>query len=564
MLRLLALLPALVAAAVALAALVLAGAPAQAVARADTGAGAPAAGPQADLRLHNRHIATLRAPVLGLTPAQRVETIEVRLREALARGGPGAVAMTQAGEAWRFAVDGAVVFFLVAEDFGPLTAEQMALGAEDARRRLEQAVQESRELTDPRQLLRGAAFSAAATAVAFAVLSGVLWLRRRIQMRLAAAAQRHLERMQATRFGLHPESVLAVMRWLTSAVTWIVALLALDVWLSYVLQQFAYTRPWGEELTAWMLGVLKDFALAIAGAIPGLVVAVLVFLVARSLTRLNTLFLERVERGRLAIGWLDADTAGPTRRIGNFVIWLFALAMAYPYLPGADTDAFKGLSVLVGLMISLGASSLVGQALSGLSLMYARSLRQGEYVKIGETEGTVTAIGMFTTRVQTGMGEEVSSPNTLIVGNPVRNFSRLAQGGAFVLHTTVTIGYATPWRQVHAMLLEAARRTPGVAQDPAPFVAQTALSDYYVEYRLVAQANKDAPQRRGAQRAARQHPGRVQRARRADHVAPLQGRPARAPGGAAGAVVRASRAAAGGRRPAALARRRVVSGPALP
>jgi small-conductance mechanosensitive channel len=492
---------ALAATAAVLAALALAGAPAPAAARTDPGAvspapGAPAAGPPAAVRLHNRHIATLRASVLGLTPAQRAETIAVRLQEALARGGPGAVEMTEAGEAWRFAVDGAVVFFLVAEDFGPLTAEQMALGADDARRRLERAVQESRELTDPRQLLRGAAFSAAATAVAFAVLSGVFWLRRRIQMRLAAAARRHLQRMQATRFGLHPESVLALMRWLTSAVTWIVALLALDIWLSYVLQQFAYTRPWGEELTAWLLGVLRDFALAIAGGIPGLVLAVLVFLIARSLTRLNTLFLERVERGRLALGWLDADTAGPTRRIGNFVIWLFALAMAYPYLPGADTDAFKGLSVLVGLMVSLGASNVVGQALSGLTLMYARSLRQGEYVKIGETEGTVTSIGMFATRVHTGMGEEVTIPNTVIVGNPVRNFSRLAQGGAFVLHTTVTIGYATPWRQVHAILLEAARRTPGVAQDPAPFVAQTALSDYYVEYRLVAQANKDAPRRR--------------------------------------------------------------------
>jgi small-conductance mechanosensitive channel len=492
---------ALAATAAVLAALALTGAPAPAAARTDPGAvspapGAPAAGPPAAVRLHNRHIATLRASVLGLTPAQRAETIAVRLQEALARGGPGAVEMTEAGEAWRFAVDGAVVFFLVAEDFGPLTAEQMALGADDARRRLERAVQESRELTDPRQLLRGAAFSAAATAVAFAVLSGVFWLRRRIQMRLAAAARRHLQRMQATRFGLHPESVLALMRWLTSAVTWIVALLALDIWLSYVLQQFAYTRPWGEELTAWLLGVLRDFALAIAGGIPGLVLAVLVFLIARSLTRLNTLFLERVERGRLALGWLDADTAGPTRRIGNFVIWLFALAMAYPYLPGADTDAFKGLSVLVGLMVSLGASNVVGQALSGLTLMYARSLRQGEYVKIGETEGTVTSIGMFATRVHTGMGEEVTIPNTVIVGNPVRNFSRLAQGGAFVLHTTVTIGYATPWRQVHAILLEAARRTPGVAQDPAPFVAQTALSDYYVEYRLVAQANKDAPRRR--------------------------------------------------------------------
>jgi len=128
--------------------------------------------------------------------------------------------------------------------------------------------------------------------------------------------------------------------------------------------------------------------------------------------------------------------------------------------------------------------------------MYSRALRVGEYVKIGETEGTVVQLGLFATRVHTGMGEEVSLPNTVIFSQPVRNFSRLVQGGRFVLHTAVTIGYATPWRQVHAMLMEAARRTPGVAQDPAPYVVQTALSDFYVEYRLCAQSNQAAAQRR--------------------------------------------------------------------
>jgi small-conductance mechanosensitive channel len=178
------------------------------------------------------------------------------------------------------------------------------------------------------------------------------------------------------------------------------------------------------------------------------------------------------------------------------VIWLFALAMAYPYLPGAQSDAFKGVSVLAGLMLSLGASGVVGQAMSGFSLIYSRSMRVGEYVRIGETEGTVVELGLFATRVHTGLGEEVSLPNTVIFSQPVRNFSRLAQGGRFVLHTAVTIGYGTPWRQVHALLLEAARRTPGVAEVPAPYVVQTALSDFYVEYRLCAQSTLAAAQRR--------------------------------------------------------------------
>jgi small-conductance mechanosensitive channel len=273
-------------------------------------------------------------------------------------------------------------------------------------------------------------------------------------------------------------------------------LLVADLCLTFVLRQFAYTRPWGERATDWMLDVLGRFAQSAVAAVPGLLTALFIFVLARLATRANTLFMDRVARGDLVVGWLDIDTAAPTRRLINALIWLFALAMAYPYLPGAGSEAFKGVSVLAGVMLSLGASGVVGQAMSGLSLMYSRALRPGEYVRIGDTEGTVQSLGMFATRIHTGIGEEVSLPNTVIFGQPVRNFSRLVQGGRFVLHTSITIGYATPWRQVHQLLLEGARRTAGVSVDPPPYVVQTALSDYYVEYRLCAQSDNSAPRRR--------------------------------------------------------------------
>jgi small-conductance mechanosensitive channel len=154
------------------------------------------------------------------------------------------------------------------------------------------------------------------------------------------------------------------------------------------------------------------------------------------------------------------------------------------------------VTVLAGLMLSLGASGVVGQAMAGLTLTYSRALRPGEYVRVGNAEGTVTAVGLFVTKVQTGLGEEVSLPNALVMSQPICNFSRLVPDGQFMLQAGVTIGYATPWRQVHAMLLEAARRTPGVAAEPAPYVVQTALSDFYVEYRLCAYGDRSAPRRR--------------------------------------------------------------------
>jgi small-conductance mechanosensitive channel len=185
-----------------------------------------------------------------------------------------------------------------------------------------------------------------------------------------------------------------------------------------------------------------------------------------------------------------------TRRLFNIGIWLFAIAMAYPYLPGAQTDAFKGISVLLGLMVSLGASSVVGQGAAGLILTYTRTMRVGEYVRVGEHEGTVTRIGMFTTTIRTGLGEELTIPNSVITSAVTKNYSRAVDGAGFIVDTTVTIGYDAPWRQVEAMLIEAARRTPGIVDPPAPRVFQTALSDYYPEYRLVAQAIPTDPRPR--------------------------------------------------------------------
>jgi small-conductance mechanosensitive channel len=165
-------------------------------------------------------------------------------------------------------------------------------------------------------------------------------------------------------------------------------------------------------------------------------------------------------------------------------------------LPGSGSDAFKGVSVLTGLMLSIGAAGIVGQAASGLIIMYSRVVRPGEYVRIGDSEGTVTELGMFSTRLNTGLGEEVVLPNAYVVSNSTKNYSRVVGGAGFVVDASVTIGYATPWRQVHAMLLEAARRTGGIVSDPAPYVIQTALSDFYVAYRLVAYAGPEAPKRR--------------------------------------------------------------------
>ena len=477
------------------------GAQAQGIAPALAPVAAVAASPDtpaASVYLNNRKIVTFRTGFLGDSAGDRAELAHLALAQALTRPGPGVVTRVQVNEGFRLELDGHPLFLLLPGDLGGSRPPGLLeAAAKDVAQRLQTAVTEWRERSDPQKLAIGAAYSLGATLAAYLAVKGLWVVRRRLTVRM-----HRLLRGQGQHGPLGTllldgvNHARAATRAAATALNWGLVLLVADAWITFVLHQFAYTRPWGERSTAWLLGVLGQFASAMAAAVPGLLIAALIFVMARTVARAANTFLERVERGEAKVPWLDTDTAAPTRRLASVGIWLFALAMAYPYLPGANSEAFKGVSVLAGLMLSLGASSVVGQALSGLSLMYSRSLRVGEYVKVGDTEGTVVALGLFTTKVHTGMGEEVSVPNTVVFGQPIRNFSRMVQDGQFVMHTAVTIGYATPWRQVHAMLLEAAQRTPGVAQSPPPYVVQTALSDFYVEYRLCAQSNNQAPRRR--------------------------------------------------------------------
>jgi small-conductance mechanosensitive channel len=169
----------------------------------------------------------------------------------------------------------------------------------------------------------------------------------------------------------------------------------------------------------------------------------------------------------------------------NAVIWLFAFVAAYPYIPGTSSEAFKGIGVFVGLMLSIGSSGIVNQAVSGLMLMYTRAMRPGEFVRIGETEGTVKSVGFVNTRIETLRHEEVSIPNAVVAATVTHNYSRLAGDGGVSVPTKLTIGYDAPWRQVQSMLLLAAERTQTISREVPPRVLQTALLDFYVEYTLL-------------------------------------------------------------------------------
>lgn len=442
---------------------------------------------RAEVRISNRAIITLQGPIAGHSARERADATTARIESALASGSTPAVSTQAIPDGTEVLIGGKRAFVVTRIDVDPEVGETTENVARESAARLEQAISDYAEEHSARYVALATVWTLLATALYAISLLGVIRFDRWTTVRLAPLAAEKTQRLsiRGARL-LDARAVAALTGRAVRIASWIVVLAATFIWLAYSLTRFARTRPWGERMVETLLAKLGNIASGVADAIPGLVVVFIIFVVARGVVRLAGLFFEQVQSGRHSVGGLDADTVGATRSLFNAVVYLFAVGLSFPQLPGADTEAFKGLSVLVGLMVSIGASGLAGQGVAGLILMYSRTLRVGQSVRVGDVAGIVSRIGAFTTRIRTGLGEEALLSNALILQSGARNFSTTASGSRYTVSTRVTIGYATPWRQVVAMLETAAHRVPDIAPSPPPFVRQTALSDFYVEYCLVA------------------------------------------------------------------------------
>ncbi|MFI4926557.1 MAG: mechanosensitive ion channel family protein [Burkholderiales bacterium] len=454
----------------------------------------PPAAQEAVVSVYHRPVAVFRAPFLGLSPQERARRAEESIRDTLAHGGPGEVTVQQEPQGRVILIDGALTMILIPQDADPLRRESLDQATRATVAALQRAIAETGEARDRGRLLRAVAWSLGATVVYVVLWGVVLWLRAFLNHHSSEWVEAAGLRVRVAQTALwQPARVRRVIQMAVRFFSWIVLAALTYQWLVFVMKRFPFTRAAGEQLGAFVIGVGERVGGGVLESLPDLAVAVVIFALARAVTGMLKPAFERAEHGVAGGGWIDRDNARPTRRIVNVAIWLFALVMAYPYLPGSQTEAFKGVSVLVGLVVTLGGSSLFGHAASGMILMYSRTLRVGEYVRVDGIEGTVVEMGTFTTRVRTGMGEEVTLPNSVLMATTICNYSRPAQGPGYMVDTAVTIGYDTPWRAVESMLIEAAHRTPGVLADPAPRVLQRSLSDFYIEYRLVCQASPETP-----------------------------------------------------------------------
>ena len=445
--------------------------------------GATTTDPRATLSFNNRDIVEFRATVLGRTPSIRSATVERVLHDLVARRQLGRVSVRSVEQIMVVSVGTLDLFALVPADASPL-GEPLEDSARRAAATLQISLDEAIELRTPWLVAVGVGWSLVATAL----LALLLRLVRRGHGALVAATagmtERQLQKLpggEVVRASRLPE----VLRSLITLVSVAVGLFLLYSWLTFVLNRFPYSRPWGEALRGFLLERISRLGVGILAAIPDLFSVLLIVVVTRFAVKLSGQLFDAVERDRLPLPGVHPDTAQTTRRLVTALFWLFAIVAAYPYLPGSETDAFKGLSVFVGLMISLGSSGIVNQVMSGLTITYSRALRHGDFVRIGDVEGTVTGLGMLSTKVKTPRREELTIPNAVVMSTVTTNYSRLHESEGVFVPTSVTIGYDVPWRQVHALLLLAAERTTGIRRQPAAAVRQTGLRDFHVEYTLL-------------------------------------------------------------------------------
>jgi small-conductance mechanosensitive channel len=266
----------------------------------------------------------------------------------------------------------------------------------------------------------------------------------------------------------------------------VITLLLLYVYVPLVLSFFPWTTPLSRRIVAYALTPFAAAWAAFVAYLPNLFYLAAGVIIARYALKFVRSVFTAMGSGAIRVEGFHRDWADPTYKIARVMVLAFAVMALYPFLPGAGSDAFKGVSIFLGVFFSLGSSAAIGNVVAGVVLTYTNAFRIGDRVKIGDTVGDVVEKTLLVTRLCTIKNIAVTIPNGAVLGSQIVNYSTHASAQGLILHTAVTIGYNAPWRQVHALLIDAARATEDICEVPPPFVLQTSLDDFYVTYEINA------------------------------------------------------------------------------
>lgn len=280
------------------------------------------------------------------------------------------------------------------------------------------------------------------------------------------------------------EREVQIVEWLFVVIKWITIVFIVYLALPAIFSIFPATKGIATTLIGYVLNPVKEFSMAIIGYIPELITVIIIVTITHYFVQFLKFLSTEIEEGKLVIKDFFPEWARPTFTLIRVIIYAFAFIIIFPYLPGSDSPVFKGVSVFLGLLISLGSSSAISNIIAGLVITYMRAFKNGDRVKIGETVGDVIDKTMLVTHVRTIKNEDVTIPNSAILNGSTINYTTSAKQLGLILNSTVTIGYDVPWKKVHEMLISAANNTENINKEPKPFVLQTSLDDFYVSYQI--------------------------------------------------------------------------------
>jgi len=347
--------------------------------------------------------------------------------------------------------------------------------------KIRSAIIKYRDEHSMRNLLYGLLFAFIATALLAAFIYALFRLFHKLELVLYSRIRRWADSKRIRIFEFMIEGVLVG----ALKLLWLFILAgSLYLYFSLILSFFPWTRTFAERLFSYVINPIKQISHEIVGDLPNLIfLLVLIFIVRWGMGVLR-FFFRAVENKELEFTGFYPEWAAPTYKIARFLILVFAVVIAYPYIPGSRSRAFEGISIFLGVLFSLGSTTLIANMVAGVVLTYMRGFRVGDVVKIGDMTGKLTAVSLLVTRLRTPKNVEITIPNSVLMSNQVTKYSFAAGEGRLILPVSITIGYDAPWWQVHGLLLLAAERTGQVLHEPAPFVLQSALDDFYVKYEL--------------------------------------------------------------------------------
>jgi small-conductance mechanosensitive channel len=445
---------------------------------------APAA--RAPVEVRGTVLFEIQAPTGQLPVPDRAARIRERVDAAVRAGRRGVeVRVEERAGACDVYAGPDFIFSVWEQDAARAGAPLQVLAAERAealRRALDGAAAE----TAPRSLLKAAARVAAATLALALFLVATRFLVRQARLRAARFAHRRLRQLRRGVPGLGAMRLGTLFRRLLRLLGLAAAAIAVVIWVEFTLAQLPWTRGLARSAFRFAWDAVGTVLGRIVAYVPNAFYILLIVLVTRVVLRVVGAGFREIEVGRVVFPRFHADWARPTFNIVRALVLAIAAVAIFPYLPGAGSTAFQSISIFVGVLVSLGSSTAVANAVAGVILTYMRPYAVGDRIRSGDAEGMVVEKNLLVVRLRTDKNEEVILPNATVLAAHVTNFSALARRDGYLVHTSVTIGYAEPWRKVHALLLAAAQGSPGLEEQPAPFVLQTALDDFYVRYELNA------------------------------------------------------------------------------